>query len=942
MTEFSVYHGDQKGLQPPSNHRYDQFLSVWKSIISRVETQLRFLTSSVFTEVFNFIENSHTSWLSLHNLEAKSIVNLEQIPTALLLAGVNTPDHSVIYGHLRNLILESGGHVAVVSPGANTTSVRSLVALVVQQLLDDSCHQSKGFRNDEGSDENLRVPSQDLKESKYTLVQNFTPATRSSYLALIEWYYSGTKKYCGPSAPEWNPEFKTPAPPTTPRPRSQRSTSQPRSQKSHQPCPMSSASPRLSTPTRRNQRFSLRSNEVSNTLKSELADSVSASPGSGVLSDLKQSSASLRPLVIILTEIESIPVQVLCDFIELTSLYVSGQIRGRSCSLPINFVFGLSTIPEIGFEPRFSASILSRLTIRRFSVPSPSAFLNVVLKEFCMLEHYLKTPHPELLELPELAHKYLTSINSRDLAQIVTLDYPSLANCVLDNTTSTLTVSHPTLPIIDNSSPQTAQQTTHTSSSSSSVNSRLVNKIVEHLENHLKLQYLIPYVLNWLLIIMTPVSARPLGKNIGDLYRLWLKNGLVNAEEFNLTINLLGGVPKEHLLNSVQDAYDFLLKESASLIQSQHPTSLWWSPSTLSEGRKCLNSLADSTLSWYTKLSMACQEASMNKQLSQCHQEQSTDNDTLTTTAEISVNNQDTVPAKPVEFNTKRKISLRNLRQSCRSPTDLSRMIEFQGTTVSANILRLSYHDKQARLKPPLHRFTLTKARAKGRIEAGVVKKAYINKGDHRKKYATSSPNRPLSAITSTIHKTQWDITRKEFLSWIQLKLNELIPSFHQLPLHEVFYGPSMIENGIHSSSSSSSFTYDDSSIHSQLALSIRRRLNPPFQRCLHQALVNPGVYLQITDLKLSNSSSISSKLFDLCILYKLLIETNKMVNLYDWLMAFASILGEAVDSENPPSQETQCRFLQGLAELQYLGCIKSTRRKVDHVIRLTWISGLL
>uniref|UniRef100_A0A5K4F300 Origin recognition complex subunit 3 n=1 Tax=Schistosoma mansoni TaxID=6183 RepID=A0A5K4F300_SCHMA len=912
MTEFSVYHGDQKGLQPPSNHRYDQFLSVWKSIISRVETQLRFLTSSVFTEVFNFIENSHTSWLSLHNLEAKSIVNLEQIPTALLLAGVNTPDHSVIYGHLRNLILESGGHVAVVSPGANTTSVRSLVALVVQQLLDDSCHQSKGFRNDEGSDENLRVPSQDLKESKYTLVQNFTPATRSSYLALIEWYYSGTKKYCGPSAPEWNPEFKTPAPPTTPRPRSQRSTSQPRSQKSHQPCPMSSASPRLSTPTRRNQRFSLRSNEVSNTLKSELADSVSASPGSGVLSDLKQSSASLRPLVIILTEIESIPVQVLCDFIELTSLYVSGQIRGRSCSLPINFVFGLSTIPEIGFEPRFSASILSRLTIRRFSVPSPSAFLNVVLKEiiqfpglhptysvlnylmdgiflcldysvknflqrlkFCMLEHYLKTPHPELLQLPELAHKYLTSINSRDLAQIVTLDYPSLANCVLDNTTSTLTVSHPTLPIIDNSSPQTAQQTTHTSSSSSSVNSRLVNKIVEHLENHLKLQYLIPYVLNWLLIIMTPVSARPLGKNIGDLYRLWLKNGLVNAEEFNLTINLLGGVPKEHLLNSVQDAYDFLLKESASLIQSQHPTSLWWSPSTLSEGRKCLNSLADSTLSWYTKLSMACQEASMNKQLSQCHQEQSTDNDTLTTTAEISVNNQDTVPAKPVEFNTKRKISLRNLRQ-------------------------------------------------------------------HLQEYATSSPNRPLSAITSTIHKTQWDITRKEFLSWIQLKLNELIPSFHQLPLHEVFYGPSMIENGIHSSSSSSSFTYDDSSIHSQLALSIRRRLNPPFQRCLHQALVNPGVYLQITDLKLSNSSSISSKLFDLCILYKLLIETNKMVNLYDWLMAFASILGEAVDSENPPSQETQCRFLQGLAELQYLGCIKSTRRKVDHVIRLTWISGLL
>lgn len=166
----------------PSNHRYDQFVSVWKSIISRVEVckslfkhlltqiQLRFLTSSVFTEVFNFIENSHTAWLSLHNSETNSLVNLEQIPTALLLAGVNTPDHSVIYGHLKNLILESGGHVAVISPGANTTSVRSLVSLVVQQLSDDSYHQSKRLRNDEDSDENSRVTLQDHKEPKYTSV----------------------------------------------------------------------------------------------------------------------------------------------------------------------------------------------------------------------------------------------------------------------------------------------------------------------------------------------------------------------------------------------------------------------------------------------------------------------------------------------------------------------------------------------------------------------------------------------------------------------------------------------------------------------------------------------------------------------------------------------------------------------------------------------------
>ncbi|KAK4475977.1 hypothetical protein MN116_001213 [Schistosoma mekongi] len=811
---------------------------------------LKILTENVFTEIYDFITSSHTSWLSSHKIT-------DQIPTALLLAGVNTPDHSVIYGHLKDSILESGGHVAVISPGSNTTSVRSLVSLVVQQLSDDSSQQCR-FRNDKdsGGDSNAAI-CKDFDESNYISVNNFTPATRFSYLALVESYYSKAKNHCGANVLGRNSEYKTLAPPTTPRLRSKRRISQPIS--------------RGVSPT---------------------------SLGSEICSESKPKSTILGPLVIILTETESIPVQVLCDFITLTSLYAAGQIRGRSYSLPINFVFGLSTIPEFGFESRFNASTLSRLTIRRFSVPPPSAFLDVVLKEiiefpglhptysvlnylidglflcldysvknflqrlkFCMLEHYLKTPHPELLQSLEFAHKYLISLNPSDLARIVSLDYPSLGNHILDSVkASALTDISP--PDVTNiSSPPTTHRITHRSSSASS---RLIDKIMEYLGNHLKLQYLIPPVLNWLLIIMTPLSVRPLGKNIGDLYRLWLKNGLVNAEEFNMTINLLSGVSKEHLLTAVQNAYEFLHQESLSLIRSKDSTSLW-SSSVVTEGRRCLNDLTDATLSWHTKLSVACQEP-INKQL----QQQSTDNEMSSTTT-TPVNN-DNTPIKPIEFNTKRKISLRNLRQ-------------------------------------------------------------------HLQEYATSSPNRSMSALTTSIHNTPWEITRKEFLQWIQTKLSEIIPPLNQLPLHEVFYGPSSIESGNNYSLSSS---HEDSSIHSQLALSIRRRLNPPFQRCLHQALVNPGVYLQITDLKLSNSSSISSKLFDLCILYKLLLETSKIVNLYDWLMAFATILGEAVDSQNPPSQEIQCRFLQGLAELQHLGCIKSTRRKVDHVIRLTWISGFM
>lgn len=104
------------------------------------------------------------------------------------------------------------------------------------------------------------------------------------------------------------------------------------------------------------------------------------------------------------------------------------------------------------------------------------------------------------------------------------------------------------------------------------------------------------------------------------------------------------------------------------------------------------------------------------------------------------------------------------------------------------------------------------------------------------------------------------------------------------------------------------------------------------------------------------------------------------MINLYDWLQAFLSIVDpEDVDNEskrtvNPELQypywfccDSYCsvflhffivsslliitralfilflnklnraRFTQAVAELEYLGFIKSSKRKADHVTRLTW-----
>ncbi|KAI7876829.1 hypothetical protein K492DRAFT_134816 [Lichtheimia hyalospora FSU 10163] len=75
----------------------------------------------------------------------------------------------------------------------------------------------------------------------------------------------------------------------------------------------------------------------------------------------------------------------------------------------------------------------------------------------------------------------------------------------------------------------------------------------------------------------------------------------------------------------------------------------------------------------------------------------------------------------------------------------------------------------------------------------------------------------------------------------------------------------------------------------------------------------------------------------DTCILYKLYLECGRMINLYDWFVAFGCILEREKRTERLDEKEVQARFVRSVAELQFLGFIKSTQRKTDHVQRLTW-----
>jgi len=108
----------------------------------------------------------------------------------------------------------------------------------------------------------------------------------------------------------------------------------------------------------------------------------------------------------------------------------------------------------------------------------------------------------------------------------------------------------------------------------------------------------------------------------------------------------------------------------------------------------------------------------------------------------------------------------------------------------------------------------------------------------------------------------------------------------------------------------------------------------------LHTALIKPKSYLQPNDIAAmmtkkskKDETVLTSKTEDIAIAYSLLMEMSKNVNLHDWYQAFAVIHG---NGKKLSPKELQARFAQASSELQFLGLIKPSTRKVDHVVQAT------
>ncbi|KAF7287625.1 hypothetical protein GWI33_005977 [Rhynchophorus ferrugineus] len=124
--------------------------------------------------------------------------------------------------------------------------------------------------------------------------------------------------------------------------------------------------------------------------------------------------------------------------------------------------------------------------------------------------------------------------------------------------------------------------------------------------------------------------------------------------------------------------------------------------------------------------------------------------------------------------------------------------------------------------------------------------------------------------------------------------------------------------------------------------ISIQNKIIGIHRSAIHTALNNPHYYLQCNCCEISNTHSIKRTMPDVCIAYKLHLECGKMINMYDWLQAFICIIDVDGSKENENQSkkvdpQIQARFTRAVAELEYLGFIKSSKRKADHVTRLTW-----
>lgn len=115
----------------------------------------------------------------------------------------------------------------------------------------------------------------------------------------------------------------------------------------------------------------------------------------------------------------------------------------------------------------------------------------------------------------------------------------------------------------------------------------------------------------------------------------------------------------------------------------------------------------------------------------------------------------------------------------------------------------------------------------------------------------------------------------------------------------------------------------------------IREVFTPKPRYALERAVSDPHDYLGCSCCA-SSSGSLSASQPPTAIIYQLYLETSGLINVFDLWSAFFAVIG-GEDGEDCDERLALSLFYRGLSDLKYMGMVKQSRKKTDHLGKLAW-----
>ncbi|KAG5519277.1 hypothetical protein PMAC_001902 [Pneumocystis sp. 'macacae'] len=196
--------------------------------------------------------------------------------------------------------------------------------------------------------------------------------------------------------------------------------------------------------------------------------------------------------------------------------------------------------------------------------------------------------------------------------------------------------------------------------------------------------------------------------------------------------------------------------------------------------------------------------------------------------------------------------------------------------------------------------------------------------------YTSTKPSVKIAPETNIkIIETEFFDIKEHFYQYLWVTLTKYLISPITLPLHELYY-----------------FNY------SRTYLDV---FHPRVRAAIDTALSLPSHYLSCNckddqqtinnNVETSQSKICISCQPKICISYKLFLESGPLINISDWFSAFVQSVNSGNkqnNDEHNSEKYLQTAFIQSIEELRYLGFIRPTKKKTDHVAKITWMRFLL